>query len=187
MRNYGSKCECVGQIAESLDAARVRRASRTPAKKLLRKAGQAEVQTGRRVSPATNRTHVCSCPQVSSERFKRQRSVWPHPAISLPNYAAPVIDPKCVWVEFQPFTRSNEINRFGLRAFFAETDDRVLVTVPGVEFKDFNMKPWCVGVTTAQIANLFKDWQSLRNPRDARRFRGDVRYVYTFARFKFRG
>jgi hypothetical protein len=52
-----------------------------------------------------------------------------------------------------------EINRHGLRSFFADSPDRVLITVPGVEVDTTRglLKPWGVGITTEQIRQLLAD------------------------------
>jgi hypothetical protein len=54
------------------------------------------------------------------------------------------------------FCVESEINRFGLRTFFAKSPDRVLITIPGVEVNKRKgiLKPWGIGITKDQISNL---------------------------------
>jgi hypothetical protein len=49
-----------------------------------------------------------------------------------------------------------EINLFGLRTYFAESDDCVLITIPGVEkdWPEYSNKAWGIGITMGQIAEL---------------------------------
>jgi hypothetical protein len=50
-----------------------------------------------------------------------------------------------------------EVNLFGLRRFFAEADDAILITVPGVEraWPGYG-RAWGIGITTAIIEDLMK-------------------------------
>jgi len=56
------------------------------------------------------------------------------------------------------FCVRTEINRFGLRTFFAQSPDRVLITIPGIEpdRKAGILKPWGIGITKDQISDLLK-------------------------------
>jgi hypothetical protein len=47
-----------------------------------------------------------------------------------------------------------EVNRHGLRSFFANTPDRVLIEVGGVESVPEATGPWGIGITDAMIAEL---------------------------------
>lgn len=56
------------------------------------------------------------------------------------------------------FCPNDEINRHGLRSFFADAEDRVLITVPGLEPSQIDKRlPWGIGVTKGQIDKLFAD------------------------------
>lgn len=56
------------------------------------------------------------------------------------------------------FCVGDQINRAGLRTYFAERDDSVLITIPGVEADEDPPAiptPWGVGISQAQIGQLF--------------------------------
>jgi len=47
-----------------------------------------------------------------------------------------------------------EVNRHGLRSFFADTDDRILIEVGGVESVPEATGPWGMGITDGMVKNL---------------------------------
>jgi hypothetical protein len=54
------------------------------------------------------------------------------------------------------FCVGDQMNRAGLRTYFADRDDAVLITIPGVEARGGRPVPWAIGISDAQIQQLLR-------------------------------